>query len=125
MNRLAALLLLCALVAVAAVVGAPAPLPSPSRVWTARWDEAVDPVGGCRFDRTGEKLTITASGKGHEHDLVKRRLNAPCLLRDVAGSFVVQVRVGGDFRSAGKTADKGWRAGLVVADGDNLILVER
>src|SRR5947209_3073819 len=96
MPRLASLLL-AALVATAAD-GAPVPRPKASPVWTRGWDRPVNPGGRCRFDRTGDKLTLTVPGRGHGLDVSNGRLNAPRLLRDLRGDFVVQVRVGGDFR---------------------------
>jgi regulation of enolase protein 1 (concanavalin A-like superfamily) len=80
----------------------------------------VDPDGDCRFDRDGDKFTITVPGKGHE---LRDRLNAPRLLRDVGGDFVVQVRVGGAFRPA--AADTFQRAGILLTDGTDFLRVER
>jgi regulation of enolase protein 1 (concanavalin A-like superfamily) len=106
MHRPAALLL-CALVAGLAatlaggLLAAPAPFPRPGRgPWYDGWDRPVDPVGDCQFARKGGTLTITVPGKGHELDIFKGRLNAPRLLREVEGDFVVQVRVRGDYRPA-------------------------
>jgi regulation of enolase protein 1 (concanavalin A-like superfamily) len=109
MHRIA-ILLLCTLLAVAGGLAAPAPLPrSP---WATGWEKPVDPVGDCRFDRKGDKLTITVPGDGHaleEH-------TAPCLLREVVGDFLVEVRVGGNFRPKDPKGYGGWRqAGLLLA----------
>jgi regulation of enolase protein 1 (concanavalin A-like superfamily) len=100
MYRVVALLLCCTLLAVAAVVAAPAPFPRPGRArpWFDGWDKPVDPVGDCKFDRTGDSLTITIPGKGHELDILQGRLKAPRLLRDIEGDFIVQVRVRGNYR---------------------------
>jgi hypothetical protein len=89
-----AVLLLSALVAVAAgVMAAPVPFPRPGRSgpWFDGWDKQ---VGKCRFAREGDTLTITVPGAGYELDVVKGPLNAPHLLRDVEGDFIVQVRTG-------------------------------
>jgi hypothetical protein len=110
MHRLA-VGLLCALAAIAAAV-APAPRPQP---WVAGWDRPVDLAGNCRFDRNGDKLTITIPGKDHPLDVPNKRLNAPHLLRDVQGDFSVQVRVGGVGKPAGGTGYH--RAGLLLTDG--------
>jgi regulation of enolase protein 1 (concanavalin A-like superfamily) len=109
MPRLA-ILLFCALLAVSGGLAAPAPLPRPSQVWNTGWDRPVDPVGDCRFERQGDKLTITVPGKGHELDVRQGRLDAPHLLRQAEGDFLVQVRVG-------VTAAAG-RAGLLLRGGD-------
>jgi hypothetical protein len=116
MHRLA-VLLLCALLAVAGgLLAAPAPFPRPSKVWITGWDKPSDPVGDCRFVRRGDKLTISVPGKGHELDLAKGHHNAPCLLREVVGDFVVQVRVGGNFRPDDPKGHGGSRqAGLLLA----------
>ena len=83
--RACAALLLCALVAAAAVVGAPAPKPRGSRVWLDGWDKPVGPLANCHFDREGDKLTITIVSS------VKGGVTIASLLRDVEGDFVVQV----------------------------------
>src|SRR5262249_33983989 len=61
--------------------------------WLTGWDEPVDLVGDSHFDRGGGQLTLTVPGKGHD----LHSSNAPHLLRDVEGDFIMQVRVGGDF----------------------------
>jgi hypothetical protein len=92
-----AVLLLCVALAVATVVATPAPFPSRGRLsgpWLDGWHKPVDLQEDCRFDRRGDKLTITVPGKGHEFAVAKGRLNAPRLQRDVEGDFVMEVRVG-------------------------------
>jgi regulation of enolase protein 1 (concanavalin A-like superfamily) len=80
------------------------------------WDRPVDPVGDCRFDRRGDRLTVTVPGKGRELDVAGRRLNAPRLLRDVRGDFMVQVRVEGRLRTADMPVGREWgQAGLLLA----------
>lgn len=91
MHRFAALMLSCALVAGAVVVGAPAPLPRPSDVWFTGWDEPEEGTGKCRFDRTGDRLTMTLSGR-------TGRPSGCWLSRVVEGDFVAQIRVRGNFR---------------------------
>jgi regulation of enolase protein 1 (concanavalin A-like superfamily) len=103
-----AVLLLCALLAVAGGVAAPAPLSRPSEVWSTGWDRPVDPVGDCRFERKGDKLTLTVPAR-------EGRKTPPRLLRDVEGDFVVQVRV----------CPSGHRAGLVLTGGLILFCFER
>ena len=110
MHRLAACLL-CAAVAFAAFA-APAPVhrtPRASGVWVKGWDEPIDPKGACRFDRKGDRLTLTMPGK-------RARLSedAPHLLREVVGDFVVTVRVGGGFLGE-KVGGRIALAGLEVA----------
>jgi hypothetical protein len=112
--------LLCAFLALA-VSAAPAPLSSP---WVAGWDRPIDPRRDCRFDRAGDRLTITVPGWRHDLDLAARRLTAPRLLRDVAGDFVVQVRMGSGPSLPAENAV--YRAGgLVVTDGKQFVRLLR
>src|ERR1700722_16379001 len=119
MNRIAALLLGALLATLASA--APAPLPRADD-WVSGWDK---PVGGCRFDRKGDKLTITVPGKGHALDVRGGRLGAPHILRDVEGDFVVEVRVGGTFKPT-RGASGGRRAGILLrgGEGDPVVTVE-
>src|SRR5262249_5191209 len=64
-----------------------------------------------------DKLTIVVPGRGHELDLDGKRLNAPRLLREVEGDFMVQVWVGGVPRPASGLR----RAGLLLTDGDEFL----
>jgi hypothetical protein len=107
MNRFAALLLFA--VVVAAVAGAPAPRPRPTVPWVTGWDK---PIGDCRFDRRGEKLSITVPGKGLNDQFTRGRL-----LRDVEGDFAVQVRLGNIGLAAGRNDSRS--AGLLMVDGEN------
>jgi hypothetical protein len=102
------------------VAAAPAPEVRP---WVHGWDRPVNRRGDCRFHRDGEKLSIVVPGEGHSFQPSDREPNAPCLLRDVEGDFVVQVRVDGDFRPTG--GDTFRRAGLLLTDGKVYLLVER
>ncbi len=116
-----AVLLSCALAG--AVMAAPAPFPRQSQAWLAGWDRPADPLGGCRFERDGDRLTVTIPGPGHAWDSQHLRLNAPHLLRDVQGDFVAQVRVGGAF---GPTSADGYQqAGLLLTDGVRFLRLTR
>jgi hypothetical protein len=78
------------------------------------WEKAIDPDGDCRFVYDKESLTIELPAKEHDLDPDRGRTNAPRLLREVEGDFVLQVRLGGDFKpSARSTA--GDRAAIVAA----------
>lgn len=104
MSRLAALLL-CSTLAVCAAIAAPAPQPKTQNPgggpWFKEWDKPIDPMGDCRFDRNGNRLTITVPGKGHLGPRKGRLATAPHLMRDVEGDFSVQVRVSGSITPAG------------------------
>lgn len=122
-----AVLLLCALVA-AAVGAAPAPQPRQTGPWLDGWDKPVDPLGDCRFDRRGDKLTITvppaSPGKDHGLHVARGALNAPRLLRDVEGDFTVQVRVGGRLVAAHREQSI-VSPGLLLTDGKTYISFSR
>ena len=92
MPRFIGALLLTTSLLVCSITAAPAPEP-----WRAYWEKPVDPLGDCRFDKDWDKLTITVPGIDHVWD--KKTSTAPCLLREVEGDFVVQVRVGGNFKT--------------------------
>jgi hypothetical protein len=116
--RCSTILVLAALSAVA--LAAPAPKPS---VWKAGWDRPVDLCRDCRFDYDGDRLTITVPGKNHGLEVAENRLNAPHLLREVRGDFVVQVRVRGTFAPNG---DEGYhRAGLLLMYEKTVLRVQR
>jgi len=107
MRRLAVLLLCCA---ATSIVAAPAPLPRREREygpWVNGWDRPVDPVGGCRFQRKGDRLTILVP----EPQPRGSPANVPRLMREVEGDFTLVVRV-----TAGVPADGQVRgAGLLLS----------
>jgi hypothetical protein len=77
-----ALLLTCAALA------APAPEP-----FVSGWGNPVDPDRDCKISRGGNALTIQMPGSDHDYDPIRKRLNAPRLLRDMEGDFKIQIRV--------------------------------
>ena len=109
MHRCSSVSLLCALLAVASVLtAAPAPFPRTTKPWFDGWDKPVDPEGDCKFDRKGDKLTITVPGGGIP------RLDAPRLQRKLRGDFMVQVRVNGNIGTKGG-------AGIVLMAGNTVV----
>src|SRR5262249_33981790 len=103
-----------------AALAAPAPAPRP---WLSGWDRPLDPLGGCRFDRKGETLTVTVPGEGRDLETADGRPNAPRLLRVVEGDFTAQVRVRGDFGKVGLGGLR--RAGLLLSDGHWFVSLTR
>jgi regulation of enolase protein 1 (concanavalin A-like superfamily) len=101
-------LLAWALLFAVGVTAAPAPVyrPKPTTPWVTGWDMPVDPIGDCRFDKKGDKLTISVPGRAG-------RTTAPRMLREIEGDFDVTVRVTGAF------AQKGREAGVLITDGTN------
>jgi hypothetical protein len=92
----------------------------------AGWEKAIDPDGDCRFIYDKESLTIELPAKDHDLDPDRGRTNAPCVLREVEGDFVVQVRLGGDFKPSGRSTSPDRppfvAAGLVLTSGDTTFL---
>jgi hypothetical protein len=97
-----------------AVLAAPAPKDS--------WDR-VNPDKDCKFDIKDDTVTIELPGGDHELDPKRDRFNAPLLLRDVEGDFMVQVRVSASFRPSATSSVKGQdslvAAGLVLIPSEN------
>ncbi|HEY7326293.1 MAG TPA: hypothetical protein VH592_01540 [Gemmataceae bacterium] len=93
---LAASLLACATLA------APAPEP-----FISGWGSPIDPDKDCKISRAGNALTIEMPGNDHDYDPIRKRFNAPRLLRDMEGDFKIQVRVQIDFLSSSKSTVKG------------------
>src|SRR5262245_31921936 len=113
----------------APLLAAPVPPPKPAKAsgpWFDGWDKPVDPKGDCRFERKGDRLTLTVPGKGaHTLDegpgnVVKATSTAPRLLRDVEGDFTIQVRVGGGMDGPARRG-AGYAAGLIVMDGERVV----
>ena len=59
------------------------------------WGEVVDPAGDCTIEEAAGTLTITVPGKEHNLNPLPgwNNLDAPRVLRDVDGDFVLQVLV--------------------------------
>jgi len=119
MSRLA-ILVSCVLLAGAATS---APLPLRFGGGIHEWDRPVDPDGDCGFAYSGEQLTITVPFGVHD---LQDSLNAPRLLRNIEGDFIVQVRVGGDFRLANQEMNGVVQgAGLFLTDEERFVCLER
>lgn len=106
--------------AVCAAVAAPAPKRKP---FETGWDKPVDPDGDCKFRRNKDELTIEVPGTEHALGIERNQMNAPRLLRDVKGDFIVEVRVSGEFHPS-KIATTNFcppffGAGLLLMTGEN------
>jgi RNA polymerase sigma factor (sigma-70 family) len=117
-------------------LGAPAPqddqpkADKPAERLTYRgWGTATDPDGDCKFTFQKGKLTITVPGKDHDLGVERQRMNAPRILQELEGDFIVQVKVTGTFKPV--DADTNERAAfqgaglLVLEDDNNYLRLER
>ena len=90
MNRLSLIAL-----AFIPIVGLAAPIPPETdaarleRIYGV-WE---DPEKDCRHEMIGERLRISIPASVHDFDDLKKRQNAPRVLREVEGDFVVSVGV--------------------------------
>jgi len=92
---LAAMLLVCSAFA------APAPEP-----FISGWDRPLDPSRDCKISRSGDSLTIEMPGTDHDYDPIRKRFNAPRLLRDMDSDFNIQFRIRIDCRPSAKSTVK-------------------
>jgi hypothetical protein len=104
--RPAAVALCCYLTACLALA-APAPKPKEAELYKPGWDKPLDPDKDCKFRQTKNELTLTVPAKDHDYDPRRKQLNAPRLLRDVEGDFVVEARVGGELKATADSSVKG------------------
>jgi RNA polymerase sigma factor (sigma-70 family) len=61
------------------------------------WGTTLDPAGDCKFTLEKDKLTITVPGSDHALCIERGQMNAPRVLQDVEGDFILQVKVSGDY----------------------------
>jgi S1-C subfamily serine protease/regulation of enolase protein 1 (concanavalin A-like superfamily) len=94
------------------------------------WGDFIDPDGDCKVVLENEGVNLEVPGSLHDLNAEIAKLNAPRVVQDVEGDFVVQVRVRGELKPEGP----GTRhdalpyngAGLVLwLDGDHYIRLER
>jgi regulation of enolase protein 1 (concanavalin A-like superfamily) len=95
-----------------------------------RWGDMIDPDGDCKVVLENGGMNLEVPGSLHDLNAEIGKLNAPRVMQDVEGDFVVQVRVRGELKPEGP----GTRhdalpyngAGLVLwLDGDHYIRLER
>ena len=109
-----------------------AQMPTPRMEILSGWGTAIDPAGDCTFEKADGKLTISVPGSEKAHNLSPEKTNttAPRVVQPIAGDFVIQVRVDGEFQPGAESTEPTRRgytgAGLVViADENNLVRLER
>jgi len=94
------------------------------------WGEVVDLDGDCVVRQDGQKLTIAVPGTKHDLTVEVGDVNAPRVLRNLAGDFIAQVKVSGNVRHNGKRTSEVFLAyhgaGLLLwQDGQTYIRLER
>jgi regulation of enolase protein 1 (concanavalin A-like superfamily) len=94
------------------------------------WGQTIDPDGDCKFTLDQGKLTIKLPGTDHALAFERNQMNAPRVLRDVEGDFIVQVKVSGEYPAGATSVVEGrvpfHGAGLLVYHDDkNYIRLER
>lgn len=67
----------------------------------AGWGKLIDPDGDCAAKVENGRLMFTIVGHHDINDDVQRIMNAPRVLQEIDGDFVVLVKVGGEFKPAG------------------------
>jgi regulation of enolase protein 1 (concanavalin A-like superfamily) len=102
----------------------------PKGVEMAGWGQVIDPDKDCKITDQMKNLQLTVPGTRHDLAPDARVMNAPRVMREVDGDFVITVKVVGDFQPGGKSTNpKGVPfngAGILVwSDADNFIRLER
>lgn len=104
------------LLAAYAVLAAPAPARKDG------WGRLIDPDHDCKIAIKDGAVTMELPGTDHELAPKRKRFNAPRVLREVEGDFVMQVRVCASFLPSSKSSvdgeDPRVAAGLVLIPAD-------
>jgi regulation of enolase protein 1 (concanavalin A-like superfamily) len=106
------------------------PEPEPKGTELPSWGLAIDPDKDCKFIAEGKTLSIQVPGTHHDLHPDTGKLNAPRVLREVEGDFVISVKVGGEFQPGSKSTfprSVPYNGGglLLWSDADNFIRLER
>jgi regulation of enolase protein 1 (concanavalin A-like superfamily) len=106
------------------------PTPEQKGTELAGWGLALDPLKDCEFLVDKNRLRMKVTGSGHQKPAEHPMLNAPRVMREVEGDFVVTVKVAGEFKPGGKSTNPkslpfNGAGILVFSDADNYIRLER
>ncbi len=106
------------------------PEPEPQGTKLAGWGLAIDPDKDCKFTPQSQSMTIDVPAAWHDMGGALHKFNAPRVLREVDGDFVLTVKVGGDFKPGARSTNPKavpYLAGgiLLWSDSDNFIRLER
>ena len=94
------------------------------------WGDVIDPDKDCQVQVDDGKVTVKIPGAAHDFAAELRRWNAPRILSEIRGDFIVDVRVSGEFKPAEASTIEGRRsyngAGiLLVKDPNNYLSLQR
>ncbi len=106
------------------------PEPEPTGREVAGWGLAIDTGKDCEISPQDKTLSIKVPGTWHDLNPDTGKLNAPRVVREVEGDFVIKAKVEGEFKPSGKSTNpKGVPyngAGIIIwSDSDNFIRLER
>lgn len=106
------------------------PEPEPTGTALTGWGLAIDPDKDCKFTPGPKSMAVDVPAAMHDLGGALRKFNAPRVLREVDGDFVLTVKVGGDFNPGPKSTNPKsvpYLAGgiLLWSDSDNFIRLER
>ena len=62
------------------------------------WGEVVDPDKDCQIRVDGRKVVVTVPDAAHDFAGELKRWNAPRILTEVKGEFIIDVKVSGEFK---------------------------
>jgi regulation of enolase protein 1 (concanavalin A-like superfamily) len=120
------------LIGVAALLAVAALTPSSLSFQEQRvkhWGDVSDPDKDCEIKMDGRRLRISVPGTWHDLSVEKRKINAPRVLQDVEGDFIVQVLISGTVHPGPNSTSQGLPfngAGLLVwQDENNYARLER
>jgi regulation of enolase protein 1 (concanavalin A-like superfamily) len=110
------------------VWAAPPPRFKDMQFYQPGWEKPLDPDRDCKFLHDKNRLTITIPGADHDFNPARGQMNAPGVLRPIAGDFTLEARLQADFqvssRSTAKGTDSHMASGFFVAmDNTNLTRV--
>jgi hypothetical protein len=115
----------------ACLLAGAAPVPDKAPGTIPGWGKVTDPDGDCTTRGDKRKLTIKVPGGTHDLNVTHGGMQAPRVLRSVAGDFTAQVKVTCDLTPGDKPGKEGsassfFGAGLLLwQDKDNYLRLER
>lgn len=106
------------------------PGPEPEGTKLADWGLAINPDKDCKFTPESRNLTIELPAVWHDMGGALHKFNAPRVMREVDGDFVLTVKVNGDFKPGTRSTNPKsvpYVSGgiLLWSDSANFIRLER